>query len=78
MIQHKTYGNGGYVLHSVIVENRKFSAYFDANGLMVDCEEIKDHTSKTVRKQSILAELQKIGLRYTPEGMLRGFRRFSV
>jgi hypothetical protein len=69
MIQHSTFKNGGYVLHKVMVNGTKYSAWFDAAGKLLDAEQItRSNVARPVpqRAVNVRAELVKIGARYKP------------
>jgi hypothetical protein len=67
MIQFSQFATGGYVLHKVATGGRKYSAWFDAAGNLLDAERT-DAPGRTVsvaaRHTVIRARLAQIGRRY--------------
>lgn len=60
---------GGYVLHKVMVNGRKYSAWFDKSGKLLDAERFSKDNRTTFhvpldRHRLVAAELTKVGARY--------------
>ncbi len=66
-IQFSRFSTGGYVLHKVMIDGTKYSAWYSATGELLDAEQ---YTTSNVarpvplRLVNIRAELTKIGGRY--------------
>lgn len=66
-IQHHKFHDGGYVLHKIEFQGRKFSAWYTSTGELIDAELVmasgetrRVHTRYIV----IRAHLTKVGQRY--------------
>jgi len=71
MIQHLTFETGGFVLHKIIINGQKYSAWFDVNGKILAAERIATNgTVMTVPSyhRHVLEEIHKIGQRYVWNG----------
>lgn len=76
MIQFHQFQDGGFVLHKIMIEGRKHSAWFNAEGELLDAEWLRGERSRAVRKPSILAELKRLGRRCKNADLATLFRRF--
>ena len=68
-IQHHTFHTGGYVLHKVMIDGTKYSAWYDKDGKLLDAEQFtRSNVARPVptRMKNVRAELVKIGDRYKP------------
>lgn len=69
MIQHSKFSTGGFVLHKMMVNGKKHSAWFDAAGKLLSAERYSRcgrHTAcvPLERHRNVAAELAKVGARY--------------
>lgn len=66
MIQHIPFQNGGFVLHKVMIGNKKYSAWFRHDGSFIDAERIESAKSISVplKHTKVIAELERIAKSY--------------
>lgn len=70
MIQYHKFHDGGFVLHKVVVNGNKYSAWFGADGKIFSAERFsKDNTKSyhvdTARQHEVARQLEQVARRYT-------------
>ena len=66
MIQLIRFSDGGYAIHNVYIKDKKYSAWYDREGKLLDAERVSGGTSFNVpdRHRHVRQELFSVGLRY--------------
>lgn len=67
MIQYHRFSSGnGFVLHKIMLNGKKYSAWFRADGSYVDAERINNHHSVSVSKShtKVIGKLVEIAKPY--------------